>query len=117
VALVERLLHRVENAVLGETLDGGHRLPVGLHREHVARLDAATVEVDGAGTAVAGVAPDDGPGLPEPFAEVVDEKHAWFDVVGVARSVDGDTDPGHGRRPVVRDGSVRGRDSRSDVGH
>ena len=58
--------------------------------------------VDGAGAAVAGVAPDDGPGLAEPFAQVVDEEHAWFDVVGVLRAVDGDFDLGHQDTPGGR---------------
>jgi hypothetical protein len=33
----ERLLDRMELTVLREALDGGHRAPVGLHREHRAR--------------------------------------------------------------------------------
>src|SRR5688572_25868373 len=38
-------------------------LAVGLYGEHVARLHALAVEMDRAGTAVARVAPDHGPGL------------------------------------------------------
>ena len=95
VTLVEGGLHRVQLAVLGEPLDGGDLLAVRLDREHVAGLHAAAAQVHGAGAAVAGVAADHGPGLAEPFAQVVDEKRARFDVVGVLRSVDGDTDPGH----------------------
>ena len=85
VALVEGRLHRVQLAVLGEPLDGGHLVPVGLDREHVAGLHALAVEVDGAGAAVAGVAADHGAGLAELLAQVLDEQHAGFDVVGDLR--------------------------------
>ena len=61
----------------------------------VAGLHAPAVEVDGAGAAVAGVAADDRAGLAERCAQVVDEQHPGFDVVGVGHSVDGDVDAGH----------------------
>ena len=95
VALVERLLHRVQLPVAGEALDGGDLAAVGLDGEHRARLHALPVEVDGAGAAVAGVAPDDGSGLPEPFPQVVDQEHAGFDLVDVVDAVDGDPDLCH----------------------
>ena len=55
VALLERGLHRVP-ATVGQALDGGDRAAVGLHGQHAAGLDAATVQQDGAGPAVGGVA-------------------------------------------------------------
>ncbi len=99
VALAEGLLHGVQLPVLGEALDRGDLVAVRLHREHVAGLHARAVEVDGAGSAVAGVAADDGAGLAEAFTQVVDEKHAGFDVVGVRDPVDLDADTGHGQLP------------------
>ena len=67
-------------------------LPVGLHREHVARLHAAAVEVHRAGTAVAGVTTDHRPGLAELLAEVLHEQHPGFDVIGHLVPVDGEFD-------------------------
>ena len=74
VVLVERLLHRVQRAVLGDALDGRDLVPVGLDGQDVARLHAAPVEVDGARTAVARVAPDDGADLADDLSQVVDEQ-------------------------------------------
>ena len=68
LVLMERHLHRVELSVGGQPLDGGHLMAVGLHGEDVAGLHALAVQVDGARPAVAGVAPDDGPGLAERLA-------------------------------------------------
>src|SRR5690606_9261064 len=62
-----------------------------------AALHAATVEMHGARTAVAGVATNHGAGLAELLAQIVDEEHAGFDVVGHRGSVDGQFDSGHGR--------------------
>jgi hypothetical protein len=71
VALPERLLHGVEITVgvgVGQALDRRHVAAIGLDRQHVAALHAAAVEVDRAGPAVRGVAPDDGAGLAQPLA-------------------------------------------------
>ena len=56
---------------------------VGLDGEHRAALHALAVEVDRAGAAVARVAADDRADLAEPFAQVVDQEQAGFDLVGV----------------------------------
>ena len=96
VALVERLLHRVQRAVRrGEALDRGHLAAVGLHREHRAALHAHAVEQDRAGAAVAGVAADDGADLAERVAQMVDEQGAGCDVVVVTNAVHGDADRRH----------------------
>ena len=102
VALPERLLDRVQLPVRGQPLDRRDVGAVGLDRQHVAGLDAAAVQVDGARPAVAGVAPDDGAGLPETLTEVLHEQHPWFDVVGDRCSVDVEADTGHGRLPALR---------------
>ena len=71
---------------------------VGLDRQHVAGLHAGAVEVDGAGAAVAGVAPDDGAGLAE-----LSRRYCTSSIRGSTSSetssVDGEADPGHGRLP------------------
>ena len=95
VVVVEGLLHRVQLAARGDALDRGDLVPVGLHGQHVARLHAPPVEVHGAGAAVARVAADDGPHLPDRVAQVLDEQRAGFDVVGAQDSIDGDVDPSH----------------------
>jgi hypothetical protein len=46
--------------------------------------------MDRAGSTVAGVATDHGPGLAESFTEVLDEQHAGLDIVGVLHAVDRD---------------------------
>jgi hypothetical protein len=66
VVVAERLLHGVQGAVPGQSLDGEDVGAVGLHGEHRAGLDAVTVQVNGARPAVAGVAADDGADLAEP---------------------------------------------------
>ena len=76
----------------GDPLDRRHLVAVGLDGEHRARLHAAPVEVDGARTAVGGVAADERPRLAELVAEVLDEEGSGFDVVGAGHSVDGDGD-------------------------
>ena len=77
MALVERLLHRVQ--LLGarcEPFDGGEVVAIGLHREHGARLHGLAVEVDGARTARRGVATDVGARESTDVADVVHEKRS-----------------------------------------
>src|SRR3989441_4316931 len=73
VLLVEAFLHRVQLAILLETLDRRHGGLVGLHREEGARLHRPPVEQHGARTAVRGVAADVRAGHPEVLAEEVHE--------------------------------------------
>jgi hypothetical protein len=94
VQLVERALNGVQCAVgAGQPLDGGNRRAVGLQGQHGAALDAVPRLVGGAhqhraGTTVAGVAADDGTGLANRVAQVVDQQRARFDVVDVPTAVD-----------------------------
>ena len=57
---------------------------VGLHREQRAGLDAAAVDQDGAGAALARVAADVRAGQEKVLAQEVDQEHARLDV-GFAR--------------------------------
>ena len=68
---------------------------VGLDREDRAGLRAPAVDEDGAGAALAGVAPDVRAGQTQLFAKEVDEKHARFDVALANLAVDGHRDLGH----------------------
>ena len=52
----ERLLRRMQRAVLRETLDGRHLAPGGAKGGHQARVHGRAVQPDGAGAAIAGVA-------------------------------------------------------------
>ncbi len=69
----ERLLQRVHRTVRRETLDRGHLVAVGRHREHETRLDGLAVEEDRARTAVAEVAPPFGAGQPEVVSQQLEE--------------------------------------------
>src|SRR6185436_7777285 len=62
VLLPESLLDRVELTVLRHSLDGRDLGPIGLDGEEGARLHRLAVQVNGARPALAGVAPDMGPG-------------------------------------------------------
>ena len=76
----------------GQALDGEDVAAVGLHGEHRAGLDAVAVQVNGARTAVAGVAADHGADLAEPVTQVVHEEQPRLHLVRICRSVDGDSD-------------------------
>ena len=83
----ERLLHGVEIAVGGEAFDGDQFAAVGLHGEHGAGFDGLAVDGDGAGAADGGFAADVGSGEAGDLAEVMDEKQARFDFVGIRLAV------------------------------
>jgi len=80
VLVPERLLDRVQDAVLREPFDGGHLPSVSLHREDAARLHGLAVDQDGACAALAGVARNVRPGEAGHLAQVVDEEEARLDV-------------------------------------
>ena len=52
----ERLLHRMQSAVGGESFNGGHLPARGAEGRHQATVDRLAIEPDGAGPAIAGVA-------------------------------------------------------------
>ena len=94
----ERLLKPIELAVGGESLDRLDLCAVGLDREHHAALHEHTVDENGAGAAVAGVAADVTAGQVEVVPDEVDEQAASLDLALVLHAVDL-----HGDRPA-RDG-------------
>src|SRR5439155_19314184 len=92
----ERLLHRMQLAVLRQAFDGGDGAPFGLDREQRAGLHGPAVEEDGAGAALAGVAPYVRPGQAEDVAQEMDEQQAGLDLAGLSNAVDLDGDGAHG---------------------
>src|SRR5690606_41309988 len=60
VTLAEAFLHRVQVSVGSDAFDSGDVGSVGLHREHRAGLHGLSVDMDCAGSAVAGLAADVG---------------------------------------------------------
>ena len=80
VAAHEALLHRVEDAVLLEALDGADLVAAGHRGQHRAGLHRLAVQPGHAGAAVAGVAPPVGPGEPELVAQEVDQQHPALDL-------------------------------------
>ena len=51
----ERLLHRMQCAILRESFDGGHRAPGGTERRHQAGMNRHAVEPHRTGTTITGV--------------------------------------------------------------
>ena len=93
VIVSERFLDGMQfPAVTRQAFDGDDVAAVGLHGQHRTGLDAVAVEVNGARTAVAGVAADHGSDLAEAVTQVVHEEQPRFHVVGISCSIDGDSD-------------------------
>ena len=101
VLVPEGLLEWMEVRAPRHPLDGLDAAPVGLDREHRARLGALAVDVDRAGAAVARVAADVRAGQPEVVAQQVDEQEARLDVRLVDLAVDGDLDVLGGHRELL----------------
>jgi hypothetical protein len=79
VALVKRLLHRVQwSAGGGKSLDSRNLVSLGLDRQHQARPHRRAVKQDGAASAHPVLAPDVGPGEAEIVAKVIREQPAWI---------------------------------------
>ena len=92
VVVPERFLDGMQRPVPRQALDRENVAAVGLHGEHGAGFHAVAVQVNGARTAVAGVAADHGADLAEPVTQVVHEEQPRLHVVGVSRSIHGDSD-------------------------
>ncbi len=88
MAVHEGLLHGVQFLAVGETLDGGDALPVGLDGEHGAGLDGLAVQVERAGTAGRRIAADVRTSEPDGIPDVVHEQSARLDIGCVTLSVD-----------------------------
>src|SRR5438445_7657011 len=89
VLVPERLLHRMQLPVRGQTLDRDHGRAVGLNGEDRARLDSLAIDEDRARAALAGVAADVGTGEAEVVAEKVNDEEARLDFRLLLRAVGG----------------------------
>src|SRR2546430_6584458 len=89
VLVPEGLLDRVQLAILGQALDRGQALALGLDGEHRAALHRLAVDVDCAGAALACIAPDVRPGEPEVVTKVMHEQEPGLDLMLVPAAVDG----------------------------
>ena len=114
VLLPERVLQRMELAVLREALDRRDLRAVGLDREDRAGLHGLAVEEHRARAALAGVAADVGAGQAEGFAEVVDEEEPRLDRMLSLDAVDGDRD-GVLHEGLPLSGGILAPGSRQDV--
>src|SRR6266540_4212126 len=92
VLLPEAFLDGVELAVLGHPLDGLDLRPLALDGQERAGLHGLSVQVDGAGAALARVAAHVRAGESRELPDVVDEEEAGLDVMRVLGSVDGHRD-------------------------
>src|SRR4029077_11645140 len=92
VLVPERLLQRMELAVLGHAFDRGEAPALGLDREHRAALHGLAVDEDGAGPALAGVASDVGAREAGDVPYVMHEQEPGLDFILVPAAVDGSGD-------------------------
>jgi hypothetical protein len=88
VLLPETFLNGVKLPVLLQALDGGELVAVGLDGKHGAGLHRLSVEENGAGAAVGGVAANVRPGQPEIFPKEVHQQQARFHFSLVLHSID-----------------------------
>src|SRR5712691_4501988 len=110
VLVPERLLQRVELAVLGHALDRGEVPALGLDGEHRAALHRLAVDEDRAGAALAGVTSDVGSGEPGNIADVMHEQEPRLDLMLVPVAIDGGGDLVlHLRPPSSQKGAQRAR--------
>src|SRR5580765_4716709 len=77
--LHERVLERGEHAHLGETLDGADGAAARLHGQHEAARHGLAVDVDGAGSAVAGAAAFLGSGQVQVLAQRIEQRLVGLD--------------------------------------
>ena len=89
MVLPERLLQRMQRALLAHSLDRLDLGAVRLDGEQRAGLDRLTVEMHGARAAVGRVAADVRAGEAERFTQEVDQEQAGFDVGALLSTIDG----------------------------
>ncbi len=100
VLLPEGGLERMQVVTGRHPFDRPDLASVRLDGQHRARLDGHAVHVDGAGTALAGVAADVGAGQVEVFAEGLDQETSRLHVQLPACPIDDERDVfAHGREP------------------
>ena len=95
MAFGERLLRRMQLAVFGEAFDGHHVGTIGLHSKQGAGFDRTTIDMHGAGAALAGVAADMGAGQIQRVAQEIGEQHAIFNFAAAGLAVYGHFDCCH----------------------
>src|SRR3954465_4957073 len=75
VVVAKCCLHGMHGAVcLGEAFNGYDRAAVRLPGEHVAAFDRLTIDIDGTGAALCGIAPDMRPGQAQCVADEVHQQ-------------------------------------------
>src|SRR5574337_2033909 len=116
VIVLERLLHRMQVAVLGEPFDRGHVRPLAACREDGAGLDRLTVDVDDARAALRGVAADVRAGHPQVLAQELHEQRPRIDVAGNLPAVHRHRDMNHSHTLLIQDGCGRAAAGASTVG-
>jgi hypothetical protein len=72
--LPEPFLNGVQRSILLQPLDCGDLSPIRLDRKEATGLDGLTIEVDGTGATVTGLASDVGAGQAQDIAEAVDQE-------------------------------------------
>jgi hypothetical protein len=92
VLLPESFLHGMQISVCGHAFNGCDAGAISLNGKHRARLYGHAIDDDGTGTADRGLAPDVRSSQPNDIAYVVDEQHAWLDILVMFGAVDSDSD-------------------------
>src|SRR6267143_955465 len=106
VVVQEGLLHRVQAAVRArDPFDSSDPLPLSLHGEREAGQHAPSIDVDGAGAALAVIAALLRAMQADLLTQSIEERCAGVEVEPAARPVHLDLD-GDGRRSVHRDQSI-----------
>jgi hypothetical protein len=114
VVVVEGLLHRMELAVLRETLDRPDLRAIGLDAEHRAGLHRLAVHEHGARPARGGVTADVRARESQPLAEDEHEKVAWLELEVVTHAVHRQRSTSHrhsfrDRKPGIRERGFQAR--------
>ena len=89
----ERLLHGVQAAVDCQTLDRGNRQPFDLGCKRQASEDAASIDVNGAGAALALIAPFLGTVEMRVFSQRIQERDPRLNLQHMVGAVDAKPDP------------------------
>src|SRR4051794_10140491 len=80
VVIAKRGLHRMQFVALRDALDRDDVGAAGLASQHSAGLDRLAIDMHDAGTALAGVAADMGPGQVQIFTQQVNKKSSVLDI-------------------------------------
>lgn len=92
VLVPERFLHGIELAIVCQAFHGYDLRAVGLHGKHRATFDGFAVQLHGARSAERSFAAHVRAREACDVAQEMDEQQAWFDILGIAFSIDGEID-------------------------